>query len=88
MTKCWAFNPNDRPTFSVLAHEVSEMITVLEQQMKQGEQRINIQSTYVNVDTATDYHYGDASRSAAIMTADVTEELESEPSTPLTTTIA
>ncbi|XP_060079201.1 hepatocyte growth factor receptor-like [Ylistrum balloti] len=72
MTKCWMFDPNSRPTFSELAHEVREMVTVLQQQMKQGQQRSDIQSTYVNVETATDYHYGDANQ-AAIMAPDVIE---------------
>ena len=60
MMKCWAFNAVDRPTFSELVHEIMDMIKILEQQMKQGEHRSNIQSTYVNVDKCTDYHYGDA----------------------------
>ncbi|XP_060079157.1 hepatocyte growth factor receptor-like [Ylistrum balloti] len=83
MTKCWMFNPNERPTFSELAHEVREMVTVLQQQMKQGQKRSNIQSTYVNVETATDYHYGDANQSA-IMTPDA-EEHDIEPTEPNTT---
>lgn len=35
-----------------------EMLSVLEHKMKQGQHRSNIQSTYVNVDNCTDYHYG------------------------------
>ncbi|XP_033744658.1 hepatocyte growth factor receptor-like [Pecten maximus] len=85
MRRCWMFNPNDRPTFSELAHEVREMITVLQQQMKQGQQRSNIQCTYVNVETATDYHYGDASQSA-IMTPDATEQ-HFNPTDPSTTIV-
>ncbi|XP_052083726.1 hepatocyte growth factor receptor-like [Mytilus californianus] len=56
MSKCWSFNPNDRPKFSELGHE---MINVLEQQMKQGQHTADIQSTYVNAETCTDYHYHD-----------------------------
>ncbi|XP_063446305.1 hepatocyte growth factor receptor-like isoform X1 [Mytilus trossulus] len=59
MSKCWSFNPNDRPKFSELVHEINEMINVLEQQMKQGQHTTDIQSTYVNTDTCTDYHYHD-----------------------------
>ncbi|KAK3101270.1 hypothetical protein FSP39_002266 [Pinctada imbricata] len=60
MKKCWEFAPGDRPSFSELVHEITDMITILEQQMKQGQESSNIQSTYVNVDKCTDYHYGDA----------------------------
>ncbi|CAC5382982.1 MET [Mytilus coruscus] len=59
MSKCWSFNPNDRPKFSELVHEINEMINVLEQQMKQGQHTTDIQSTYVNTETCTDYHYHD-----------------------------
>lgn len=59
MTKCWSFSPNDRPRFSELVHEIQDMITVLEQQMKQGQHTADINNTYVNTDTCTDYHYHD-----------------------------
>lgn len=65
MMKNWKFNPNDRPTFTEAAEEIRDMIKVLEQQMKQGQQRSNIDSTYVNVDMCTDYHYGDIPETAA-----------------------
>ncbi|XP_021371798.1 hepatocyte growth factor receptor-like [Mizuhopecten yessoensis] len=74
MKKCWMFNPNDRPTFSELSHGVREMVTILQHQMRQGQQRSDIQSTYVNVETATDYHYGDACQ-AAVMTTDASEHI-------------
>ena len=59
MSKCWSFNPSERPTFSELVHQTKEMITVLEQQMKQGQHTTDIDSTYVNTETCTDYHYHD-----------------------------
>jgi hypothetical protein len=42
MSKCWSFNPSERPTFSELVHQTKEMITVLEQQMKQGQHTTDI----------------------------------------------
>lgn len=67
MTKCWSFNPNDRPRFSELVHEIQEMITVLEQQMKQGQHVADITNTYVNTDTCTDYHYHDNTNESEAM---------------------
>jgi hypothetical protein len=58
-SKCWSFNPSERPKFSELVHQTKEMITVLEQQMKQGQHTTDIDSTYVNTETCTDYHYHD-----------------------------
>lgn len=58
MRNCWEFNPTDRPQFSDLVKTIMEMLSVLEHKMKQGQHRSNIQSTYVNVDKCTDYHYG------------------------------
>ena len=58
MRNCWEFNPQDRPQFSDLVKTIMEMLSVLEHKMKQGQHRSNIQSTYVNVDNCTDYHYG------------------------------
>lgn len=58
MRNCWEFNPTDRPQFSDLVKTIMEMLSVLEHKMKQGQHRSNIQSTYVNVDNCTDYHYG------------------------------
>lgn len=58
MRNCWEFDPKDRPQFSVLVTSIAEMLSVLEHKMKQGQQRSNIQSTYVNVENCTEYHYG------------------------------
>lgn len=65
MQKCWAFNPNERPKFSILAHEITDMITILQQQMKQGKEMSDIQNTYVNTELCTDYHYADGPPLAA-----------------------
>ena len=59
MRKCWLPNPRDRPTFSQLTHEIKDMITMLEQAMNQGDEKADIQSTYVNMENCTDYHYTD-----------------------------
>ena len=59
MRKCWLPNAKDRPTFSKLAREIKDMITMLEHAMKQGEDKADIQTTYVNMDNCTDYHYTD-----------------------------
>ena len=59
MRKCWLPNAKDRPTFSELNLEIKDMITMLEHAMKQGEDKANIQTTYVNMDKCTDYHYTD-----------------------------
>ncbi|XP_053377268.1 hepatocyte growth factor receptor-like isoform X2 [Mercenaria mercenaria] len=59
MRKCWHPNPKERPEFSHLAHEINDMITMLEQAMKQGQHTADIQTTYVNMENCTDYHYTD-----------------------------
>ena len=59
MRKCWLPNPKDRPTFSQLTHEIKDMITMLEQAMGQGDDQPDIQTTYVNMENCTDYHYTD-----------------------------
>ena len=59
MRKCWLPNAKDRPTFSELNLEIKDMIKMLEHAMKQGEDKANIQTTYVNMDNCTDYHYTD-----------------------------
>ena len=53
MRKCWLPNPKQRPDFKMLAHEVADMINMLEQAMKQGEHTADIQTTYVNMDNCT-----------------------------------
>ena len=53
MRKCWHPNPKERPDFSQLAHEIKDMITMLEQAMKQGEHTADIQTTYVNMENCT-----------------------------------
>ncbi|XP_061187712.1 hepatocyte growth factor receptor-like [Saccostrea echinata] len=58
MRNCWEFDPNNRPQFSELVTSIKEMLVVLEHKMKQGQHRSNIQSTYVNTENCTDYHYG------------------------------
>ncbi|XP_062617696.1 hepatocyte growth factor receptor-like [Saccostrea cucullata] len=58
MRNCWEFDPNNRPQFSELVTSIKEMLAVLEHKMKQGQHRSNIQSTYVNTENCTDYHYG------------------------------
>ena len=59
MRKCWLPNPKDRPTFSQINREIKDMITMLEHAMKQGEDQVDIHSTYVNMEKCTDYHYTD-----------------------------
>ena len=59
MRKCWLPNAKDRPTFSQLTREIKDMITMLEQAQNQGEDQPDIQTTYVNMDNCTDYHYTD-----------------------------
>ncbi|KAL4226642.1 hypothetical protein ACF0H5_014623 [Mactra antiquata] len=59
MRKCWHPNSKQRPEFSQLAHEIKDMINMLEQAMKQGDHTADIQSTYVNMENCTDYHYSD-----------------------------
>ena len=57
MRKCWHPNPKNRPEFSLLAHEIQDMISLLEQAMKQGEHTADIQSTYVNIENCTGQLY-------------------------------
>ncbi|KAJ8301118.1 hypothetical protein KUTeg_020105 [Tegillarca granosa] len=79
MQKCWAFNPNDRPKFSVLVHEITDMITILQQQMKQGKEMSDIQNTYVNTNLCTDYHYADSPPVAAGETSQPSSPTEVTP---------
>jgi methyl-accepting chemotaxis protein len=53
MRKCWHPSPKSRPEFSQLAHEIKDMITMIEQAMKQGQHTTDIQSTYVNMENCT-----------------------------------
>ncbi|KAK3609539.1 hypothetical protein CHS0354_007345 [Potamilus streckersoni] len=71
MQKCWIMDGHNRPTFSELAREIQDMMTVLEQAMHQGQHRTNIQSTYVNVADSSNYHYAPDDREPLSSTSDV-----------------
>ncbi|KAK6175675.1 hypothetical protein SNE40_014077 [Patella caerulea] len=60
MRQCWTANPQDRPAFSDLVNEISNMIQKLEH--KTGPQKRNIESTYVNVDTSAECHYDETDK--------------------------
>ncbi|KAK3610540.1 hypothetical protein CHS0354_008976 [Potamilus streckersoni] len=57
MQKCWLVDPNDRPTFSVLAKEIADMASVAEQDMQQGLLRIDIHHAQFNQADSAKYHY-------------------------------
>ncbi|KAL3851745.1 hypothetical protein ACJMK2_015458 [Sinanodonta woodiana] len=77
MQKCWLMDAHSRPTFSELAREIQDMMTVLEQAMHQGQQRTNIQSTYVNVADSSNYHYAPDDREPLSSTSDVETDPQS-----------
>lgn len=57
MIKCWLFDSVKRPTFPELVHDINEIITLADQQMKEGNLAIyEILQTYVNTDACKDYH--------------------------------
>ena len=55
MQNCWLPDPTDRPTFSLIEQTIKDIVSVLEHDMKQGVGKANIQSTYVNIDSCTEY---------------------------------
>ncbi|RUS73067.1 hypothetical protein EGW08_019164, partial [Elysia chlorotica] len=57
MLECWQWLPAERPTFSQLVEEITNMVEQIEH--KTGMIRRNIQSTYVNVSECNNYHYRD-----------------------------
>lgn len=57
MRKCWLPNPKDRPEFSKIEFTLKKIITELEQEMKQGQEASNIQTTYVNLNGCTECLY-------------------------------
>ncbi|KAK7474534.1 hypothetical protein BaRGS_00034228 [Batillaria attramentaria] len=57
MMRCWSADPASRPTFTQLVNDILAMVEQLEHTT--GNHRRNIQSTYVNVNECTDYHYRD-----------------------------
>jgi hypothetical protein len=57
MVHCWEKEPNDRPSFHQLEQDIVAMVEQLEHAT--GNNRRNIQSTYVNVSECANYHYHD-----------------------------
>ncbi|XP_052781124.1 hepatocyte growth factor receptor-like isoform X1 [Mya arenaria] len=86
MRKCWHPDPRKRPEFSQLSYEISEMINMLEQAMKQGEHTADIQTTYVNLENCTDYHYTDELMPPGSPTSDKTDSPPTSPKSPVPST--
>lgn len=57
MLQCWSADPVSRPTFHQVEIDILAMVEQLEHST--GNHRRNIQSTYVNVNECTNYHYRD-----------------------------